>query len=94
MQEKIYNIRYAVNDAICPRNYELDEDSTSAKFALVQKEKNRETTRNVSYYNLDVVISVGYKTNSDRAIILIFMIIIDLIQMIRYLLQLELVMLL
>ena len=47
---------------------ELDENSTSANFALVQKECNREITRNVLYYNLDVVISVGYRTNSDRAI--------------------------
>ena len=48
--------------------FELDENSTSANFALVQKEGNREITRNILYYNLDVVISVGYRTNSDRAI--------------------------
>lgn len=47
---------------------ELDENSTSTNFALVQKEGNRNITRNVLYYNLDVVISVGYRTNSDRAI--------------------------
>ena len=47
---------------------ELNENSTSANFALVQKEGNREITRNVLYYNLDMVISVGYRTNSDRAI--------------------------
>ena len=46
----------------------LNEDSTSANFALVQKEGNREITRNVLFYNLDMVISVGYKVNSDRAI--------------------------
>ena len=34
----------------------------------MQKEGNREITRNVLYYNLDMVISVGYRTNSDRAI--------------------------
>ena len=48
--------------------FELDENWTSANFALVQKEGNREITRNILYYNLDVVISVGYRTNSDRAI--------------------------
>ena len=48
--------------------FELDENSTSANFALVQKEGNREITRNILYYNLDVVISVGYRTSSDRAI--------------------------
>ncbi len=47
---------------------ELNENSTSANYALVQKEGNREITRNVLYYNLDMVISVGYRTNSDRAI--------------------------
>lgn len=47
---------------------ELNENSTSANFALVQKEGNREITRHVLYYNLDVVISVGYRTNSNRAI--------------------------
>ena len=48
--------------------FELDENSTCANFALVQKEGNRNINRNVLYYNLDVVISVGYRTNSDRAI--------------------------
>ena len=48
--------------------FELDENSTSANFALVQIEGNREITRNVQYYNLDMVISVGYRVNSDKAI--------------------------
>ena len=47
---------------------ELNENSTSANYALVQKEGKREITRNVLYYNLDMVASVGYRTNSDRAI--------------------------
>ena len=47
---------------------ELDENSTSKDFLLVQKEGNREVKRNVKYYNLDAVISVGYRVNSDRAI--------------------------
>lgn len=50
------------------QDLELDENSTSANFALVQKEGNRYVSRKVMYYNLDVVISVGYRTNSDRAI--------------------------
>ena len=49
-------------------SFELAESSTSANFALVQKEGNREVNRFVTYYNLDMVISVGYRTNSDRAI--------------------------
>ena len=48
--------------------FELDENSTSANFALVQIEGNREITRNIQYYNLDMVISIGYRVNSDKAI--------------------------
>lgn len=49
-------------------NNELDEIWTSKDFLLVQKEGSREVKRNVKYYNLDAVISVGYRVNSDRAI--------------------------
>ena len=49
-------------------NYELDAFWTSKDFLLVQKEGNREVKRKVKYYNLDAVISVGYRVNSDRAI--------------------------
>lgn len=49
-------------------SYELDENSTSKDFLLVQKEGSREVKRNLKYYNLDAVISVGYRVNSDRAI--------------------------
>jgi prophage maintenance system killer protein len=45
---------------------ELDEVSTCAKFAQVRKEGNREVKRNVLYYNLDIIISVGYKVNSIK----------------------------
>ena len=38
--------------------------STVANFATVQKEGNREITRNIEYYNLDVIISVGYRVKS------------------------------
>ena len=43
---------------------ELEESSTVAKFATVQKEGNREVERNIDYYNLDVIISVGYRVKS------------------------------
>lgn len=49
-------------------SYELDQNSTSKKFLLVQNEGNREVKRDVQYYNLDMVISTGYKVNSERAI--------------------------
>lgn len=49
-------------------DFELDKNSTAEKFSIVQKEGNRNVKRNVQYYNLDAVISAGYRVNSDRAI--------------------------
>jgi len=43
---------------------ELEENSTCAKIAQVQKEGQREIRREVLHYNLDVIISVGYRVNS------------------------------
>ena len=45
---------------------ELDEKATCAKNAQVRLEGNRPVTRNIPYYNLDVIISVGYRVNSIR----------------------------
>ena len=50
------------------KDFELDKSSTTEKFSVVQYEGNREVTRKIGYYNLDAVISVGYRVNSDRAI--------------------------
>lgn len=41
---------------------------TVAKFATVQKEGDREVERQVEYYNLDVIISVGYRVKSQRGV--------------------------
>jgi hypothetical protein len=46
------------------REGELERAATVAKFATVQKEGDREVTRQVEYYNLDVIISVGYRVKS------------------------------
>jgi hypothetical protein len=46
--------------------HELNEVATCAKFAQVRKEGNREVKRNVLYYNLDIIISVGYRVNSKQ----------------------------
>ncbi len=46
---------------------ELDKISTIEENSIVQKEGNRKVTRKVLFYNLDVVISVGYRVNSIRA---------------------------
>ena len=45
---------------------ELIEKSTCAKIAQVQKEGSRKVTRDILYYNLDMIISVGYRVNSLR----------------------------
>ena len=60
------NITMHINEIYS--TYELDEKSTSKKLLLVQKEGNREVKRNIQYYNLDMVISIGYRVNSDKAI--------------------------
>ncbi len=45
---------------------ELKQEATVAKFATVQTEGNRQVTRDIEYYNLDVIISVGYRVKSLR----------------------------
>ena len=53
--------------SMCHPFYTGKQNLTSKKFLLVQNEGNREVKRNVQYYNLDMVISVGYITNSDKS---------------------------
>jgi hypothetical protein len=45
---------------------ELIRESTVANFATVQNEGDRQVIRNIDYYNLDVIISVGYRVKSLR----------------------------
>ncbi len=45
---------------------ELSQNATVAFFATVQKEGNREVKREIEFYNLDMIISVGYRVNSKR----------------------------
>ncbi len=47
---------------------ELEEEATSKENLLVQKEGNRNVKRNVYLYNLDMVISLGFRVNSKKAI--------------------------
>lgn len=47
---------------------ELDRESTCAIFAQVQTEGKRQVRRTIPYYNLDMIISVGYRVNSKRGI--------------------------
>ncbi len=46
---------------------ELKKTATVAKNATVQKEGDRSIERQISYYNLDMIISVGYRVNSTKA---------------------------
>ena len=47
---------------------ELDRESTCVKIAQVQTEGKREVKRTIPYFNLDMIISVGYRVNSKRGI--------------------------
>ena len=46
---------------------ELDRNATVGNFPTVQNEGNRSVSRNIDYYNLDLIIAVGYRTNSKEA---------------------------
>ncbi|MDF1877942.1 virulence protein RhuM/Fic/DOC family protein [Sulfurimonas sp. SAG-AH-194-L11] len=49
------------------KSTELEEKATVAIFATVQKEGQREVTRNIEYYNLDMILSIGYRVDSKEA---------------------------
>ena len=45
---------------------ELDRNSTVAKFATVQVEGERQVTRDTEFFNLDAILAVGYRVNSQK----------------------------
>lgn len=47
---------------------ELEEDSTIRNFRIVQTEGSRKVARNINHYNLQMIIAVGFKVNSERAV--------------------------
>lgn len=47
---------------------EQSEEATIRKFRIVQKEGEREVSREVNHYNLQMVIAVGFKVNNERAV--------------------------
>lgn len=55
-----------INNAL---NEELKGVSTVAKFATVQEEGERKVTREIEYYNLDMIVSIGYRVKSDKGVI-------------------------
>jgi len=58
------NISLHINN--CYRENELDRNSTVKKSLTVQTEGNRRITRKIDFYNLDVIISVGYRVKSKQ----------------------------
>lgn len=49
------------------KSAELQEDATARKIRVVQKEGNRDVSRDLDFYNLDAIIAVGYRVNSFQA---------------------------
>lgn len=71
MLATIYGVNIAtINEHIknIYKDNELDEDSTIRKFLIVQKEGNREVSRKVAHYNLQMVIAIGFKVDNERAV--------------------------
>lgn len=75
LTQKILATIYGVNIATINEHIkniyndnELDEDSTIRKFLIVQKEGNREVSRKVAHYNLQMVIAIGFKVDNERAV--------------------------
>ena len=48
---------------------ELNESSTTEEFSIVQQEGSRKVKRKIKFYNLDAIISVGYRVNSKQGIL-------------------------
>ncbi|MDD2973899.1 MAG: RhuM family protein [Aliarcobacter cryaerophilus] len=59
------NISLHINNIY--KEKELDKISTVKYYLTVQKEGNREVTRNIEHYNLDMILSLGYRINSIKA---------------------------
>ena len=58
------NISLHINNVY--KENELDRNSTVKEYLTVQKEGNRSVKRKIEYYDLDVIISVGYRVKSKR----------------------------
>ena len=64
-QVESHTVNYHIKEIY--KSGELEELATTRKFRVVQKEGSREVSRDVIFYNLDVIIAVGYRVNSKRA---------------------------
>ena len=71
MLATLYGVNVAtINEHISNiyKDNELEKNSTIRNFLIVQKEGNREVSRNVAHYNLKMIIAVGFKVNNERAV--------------------------
>ena len=75
LTQKMLAILYDVNIATINehisniyKDNELEKNSTIRKFLIVQKEGNRQVSRNVAHYNLQMIIAVGFKVDNERAV--------------------------
>lgn len=62
INEHIKNIKNIISDE------ELQEDSTIREFRIVQNEGGREVTRDIKFYNLDMILAIGYRVRSNVGI--------------------------
>lgn len=62
---EVNTINYHIKEIY--KSGELPDKATIRKFRIVQTEGKRDVTRDVDFYNLDIIISVGYRVNSKRA---------------------------
>ena len=71
MMAALYNVSVsAVNQHIKKifEDGELSEEATIKKCLIVQSEGNRQVSRNIDHYNLQMIIAVGFKVNNERAV--------------------------
>ena len=62
----VNTINYHINEIFSSN--ELDKSSTFRNFRIVQKEGDREVERDVKFYSLEMIIAVGFRVNSNKAI--------------------------
>ncbi len=63
---KVPTINYHINKVL--KDSELDESATIRKFLIVQNEGERPISREINHYGLQMIIAVGFKVNSERAV--------------------------
>ena len=64
-QVEVHTVNYHIKNIF--KQKELSKESTIRKIRIVQKEGKRDVERDVEHYNLDMIISVGYRVNSLKA---------------------------